>query len=617
MVDTSTFANNLVFFLNGTRVCRENVDPTMLLIDYLRLPEVGLTGTKLVCGEGGCGACTVVMAHKDRRTGQVVERPVNACLRPLCTVDGTMITTTEGLGSTYKGHLNPIQEKIADGNGSQCGYCTPGWVMTMYGLLRNNRRPTSQEVEDYFSGNLCRCKGYRSILNAMQLFVGDIALQDQAAGESIDPNAFPESRRLYFHRSGYEFYRPLELREVLELLQRYHATPSTVKLVNGNTSIAIYKREVYDPKVLIDVSQIVELTELDYRHADARIVIGGGITLTTLKSFLAEVIQSQDPVHTKGLVEMEARLARLAGEQVRGVGTVAGNIMLVKNHEAEGVPFTSDLFTVLATLGAVVVLRAADDPEQEQHFPILEMPPVDSFPSGFVITKVLIPFTSKGSMVQTYKVSRRLQNAHALVNAGFHCEFGLSTEVERATLIFGGIGRLPISAERTAAFLREKPWTRATYEAAVQVLREEIAAHIVPRLEDRVSTEYREALAEALFYKYFVYVEAPYYAREPLQSRMSPVTMNPGTPSYAIVRSMKAAFDLAAEYGNPGTPSYAVARSALIPGALTSSIQAPGAEGFRLLARQAILRMSRGRRVCCTLPMSTARARTACSVMAR
>src|SRR5713101_9602336 len=115
MVDTS----NLVFFLNGTLVCLENVDPTVLLIDYLRLPEVGLTGTKLVCGEGGCGACTVVMAHKDRGTGQVVERPVNACLRPLCGVDGTMITTTEGLGSTYTGHLNPIQEKIADGNRSE------------------------------------------------------------------------------------------------------------------------------------------------------------------------------------------------------------------------------------------------------------------------------------------------------------------------------------------------------------------------------------------------------------------------------------------------------------------------------------------------------------------
>jgi len=616
MIDTSTFANNLVFFLNGTRVCRENVDPTMLLIDYLRLPEVGLAGTKLVCGEGGCGACTVMMAHKDRRTGQVVERPVNACLRPLCTVDGTMITTTEGLGSMKTGHLNPIQEKIADGNGSQCGYCTPGWVMTMYGLLRNNRQPTSQEVEDYFSGNLCRCTGYRSILNAMQSFVGDIALQNQAAGESIDPNAFPfeESRRLHFHESDYEFYRPLELREVLELLQRYHATPSTVKLVNGNTSIAIYKREVYDPKVLIDVSQIVELTELGDGHADARIVIGGGITLTTLKSFLAEVIQSQDPVRTKGLVEMEAHLARVAGEQVRGVGTVAGNIMLVKNHEAEGVLFTYDLFTVLATLGAVVVLRAAGDPEQEQHFPILEMPPVDSFPSGFVITKVLVPFTSKGSMVQTYKVSRRLQNAHALVNAGFHCEFGPSTGVERATLVFGGIGRLPISAERTAAFLREKPWTRVTFEAAIQVLREEIAAHIVPKLEDGVSSEYREALAEALFYKYFVYVasqiapqevppdeisagqprmrpvsggthgyiEAPYYEGEALQSRISRVSMNPGTPSYAVARSMKAALDLAAEYGNPGTPSYAVARSALIPGALTSSIQFPGAKALRI-----------------------------------
>jgi len=590
MVDTSTLANNLVFFLNGTPVRLENVDPTVLLIDYLRSPKVGLTGTKLVCGEGGCGACTVVMAHKDRRTGQVVERPVNACLRPLCTVDGTMITTTEGLGSTHAGYLNPIQEKIADGNGSQCGYCTPGWVMTMYGLLRNNRRPTPQEVEDYFSGNLCRCTGYRSILNAMQSFVGDIALQDQAAGESIDPNAFPESRRLYFHGSGYEFYRPLELREVVELLQHYHATPSTVKLVNGNTSVAIYKREVYDPKVLIDVSQIVELTELGYRHADAGIVIGGGITLTALRSFITEVKKSQDPVRIKGLVEMEARLGRFASEQVRAVGTVAGNIMLVKNHEAEGLPFASDLFTVLATLGAVVVLRAADNPEQEQHFPILEMPPVDSFSSGFVITKVLIPFTSNGSIVQIYKVSRRLQNAHALVNAGFHCEFGSSTEIERATLIFGGLGRLPISAERTATFLREKPWSRATYEAAVQVLREEIVALIVPKPEDGVSIEYRKALAEALFYKYFVYVasqiapqeispeeisvgqqwvrpvssgihgyvEAPYYEGEPLQSRISLESMNPGTPSYAV------------------------ARKALMPDALRSSIQAPGAEAIRV-----------------------------------
>ena len=575
MVDTSVFNNDnhLEFFLNGTPVRLENVDPTMLLIDYLRSPQVGLTGTKLVCGEGGCGACTVVMVHKDRRTGQVIERPVNACLRPLCTVDGTMITTTEGLGSTYTGHLNPIQEKIAACNGSQCGYCTPGWVMTMYGLLRNNRKPTSQEVEDYFGGNLCRCTGYRSILNAMQSFASDSALQDQAAGQSIDPSAFPQSRRLHFQGSGYEYYRPLELREVLELLQQYHATPSTVKLVNGNTSIGIYKKEVYDPKVLIDVSQIVELTELGYMPDNTGIVVGGGTTISSLKSFIAEVIQSQDRIRTKGLVEMEARLERFAGEQVRGVATVAGNIMLVKNHESEGGPFTSDLFTVLATLGAVVVLRVADAPEQEQHFPILEMPSVNSFLSGFVITKVLIPFTNEKSIVQAYKVARRFQNARALVNAGFNCEFSPTTEVEQATLIFGGIGRLPINAERTATFLLGKPWSWATYEAADQVLREEVAALIIPKPEDGVSTEYRKALATALFYKYFVYVaqkiapqevpsdeisaaqpwerpissgihhyvQAPYYDGEPLQSRISSVSMNPGTPSYALARAASAA----------------------------------------------------------------------------
>src|SRR6185436_17640522 len=108
-------------------------------------------------------------------------RPINACLRPLCTLDGTAITTTEGLGS-LRTQLNPIQAAIADGNGSQCGFCTPGWVMTMYGVLRSNPRPTAQQVEDSFGRNLCRCTGYRPILDAMHSFAGNAALADQANG---------------------------------------------------------------------------------------------------------------------------------------------------------------------------------------------------------------------------------------------------------------------------------------------------------------------------------------------------------------------------------------------------------------------------------------------------
>ena len=118
---------------------------------------------------------------------------------------------------------------------------------------------------------------------------------------------------------------------------------------------------------------------------------------------------------TRGLVALENHLARVAGEQVRSAASVAGNIMLARNHEREGSPFPSDLMTVLGTLDATLVLRSPESPDQDQHVPILEIP-VDSFPDSFVITKILIPFNSKGTLVQTYKVARRLQNSHALVN---------------------------------------------------------------------------------------------------------------------------------------------------------------------------------------------------------
>ena len=565
---SAAYASDLTFVLNGKEVHLEHVDPTLLLIDYLRSMHVGLTGTKLVCGEGGCGACTVVIARKDRRTGQVVERPINACLHLSCMLDGTVITTTEGLGST-KTQLHPIQAAIADGNGSQCGFCTPGWVMTMYGLLRNTPQPTPQEVEDYFGGNLCRCTGYRPILDALQSFARDHSLAAQAAGQASAADDFQEPRPLYFEGGGYKYYRPLELSEVLNLLLEFHATQSNVKLLNGNTSIGIYKQDEYDPKVLIDVSQIIELTELGYQEdSDAGIVVGGGITIAALKDFLANVNKRHHSSRTRGLVAFEKHLARMAGEQVRSAASVAGNLMLAINHERQGTPFPSDLMTVLTALDATVVLRSPEEPEQDQHFPIWGIP-MDKFPRGFVIMKVLIPFTQKNTLVQTYKVARRLQNSHALVNAGFQCTFDPSTVVTGANLVFGGINRMVFRAAKTGSFLQGKPWTHATYKAAVKILRRDIEAALVPMPDDGVASEYRLGLAESLFFKYFVYVashiapqeipedeksagqpwvrpisrgkhgfvQAPYYQGEPLEQRTSSVSMHPGTMKYAMLRA--------------------------------------------------------------------------------
>ncbi|WP_156120389.1 2Fe-2S iron-sulfur cluster-binding protein [Neosynechococcus sphagnicola] len=185
-------ANQLVFWLNGDRMGLTNPDPTVLLVEYLH--SIGLTGTKVGCGQGGCGACTVMLSQLAPGTGRPVHRAVNACLRPLCAVDGMMVTTIEGIGNVHS-QLDPTQYLIAANNGTQCGFCTPGFVMNTHALLQQKPMASQQEIEDIFGGNLCRCTGYRPILQAMRTLAQDYeASQDNTPSCLIDP-AFPMQSR--------------------------------------------------------------------------------------------------------------------------------------------------------------------------------------------------------------------------------------------------------------------------------------------------------------------------------------------------------------------------------------------------------------------------------------
>ncbi|EFA09973.1 Xanthine dehydrogenase-like Protein [Tribolium castaneum] len=169
--------NVLVFFVNGKKIIDNQVDPEWTLLYYLRISVsfdddkwgVRLCGTKLGCGEGGCGACTVMVSKYDRINKKVIHLPVNACLAPVCSVHGQAVTTVEGIGST-RTRLHPVQERIAKAHGSQCGFCTPGIVMSMYTLLRNSPKPTMNDMEIAFQGNLCRCTGYRPIIEGYKTF---------------------------------------------------------------------------------------------------------------------------------------------------------------------------------------------------------------------------------------------------------------------------------------------------------------------------------------------------------------------------------------------------------------------------------------------------------------
>lgn len=497
----SEYSNTLSFYVNGEQHTVVNPDPTLLLVDYLRSPEVGLTGTKYGCGEGGCAACTVVEAKLDPSTGEVWERPVNSCLRPIVTLDGVAITTTEGIGSVRTG-LNPVQERIAAFNGSQCGYCTPGFVMNMYSLLRENQSPSAEEIESRFDGHICRCTGFRAILNAMQSFDGDEDAAHLGAQGPLSTDWLTPPRALHFSGSGQDYYKPLHLRDVLKMLSQYPVTANTVKLVNGNTSVGIYKKDVYFPSLLIDVSQISDLFEMDIK-ADG-LHIGAGRTMQDLLTLIEQAIESISPREDAGLIALQKHVHRIAGTQVRSVASLAGNTMLVKNHEFEGTPFPSDLFTCLTTLGGTISLVSPEHPVA-RTYTTLGLPAVDSFDHGFVMKKFFIPFTAADTYVQTYKVSRRYQNAHAVINAGFKFKTA-GTSIVKARMVFGGVGRIAIRAFTTELYLEGKEASSAVFAKALKILRYELKAQLIPMEDEGLSEQYRLSLALGIFQKYELYL---------------------------------------------------------------------------------------------------------------
>uniref|UniRef100_A0A3Q3EF27 2Fe-2S ferredoxin-type domain-containing protein n=1 Tax=Labrus bergylta TaxID=56723 RepID=A0A3Q3EF27_9LABR len=174
----------------GVNIVERNADPEMTLLTYLRR-KLGLTGTKLGCAEGGCGACTVMLSRYQTHTHHYA---VNACLAPLCSLHLVAVTTVEGIGSVAR-ELHPVQERIAMAHGSQCGFCTPGIVMSMYALLRNNPKPKMADVEEAFHGNLCRCTGYRPILEGYKTFT---VVRNTPTAEWRQPRCWPRKRRTGF-----------------------------------------------------------------------------------------------------------------------------------------------------------------------------------------------------------------------------------------------------------------------------------------------------------------------------------------------------------------------------------------------------------------------------------
>jgi xanthine dehydrogenase small subunit len=442
--------SSISFILNGQLTGIEfsgngEPGPTTTVLNYLRqLP--GHKGVKEGCAEGDCGACTVVLGELTG-DGRVRYRAVDSCLLFLPMIHGKHLVTVEHL-CAEDGTLHPVQEAMVETDGSQCGYCTPGFIMSMYALYNSCDQPSRAEIDDALAGNLCRCTGYRPIVEAAALACGRRMSGGSPDGEERTARLLASIPResLHLRRAEQQYFRPVSLGEAVTLKHRY---PDGTVLC-GATDVALRVTKNHEVlATVIDCSAVEELQRCD--DDGVSLVVGAGIVLTEL---MPRIRQEFPALH-----EM---LALFGSQQIRNLATLGGNLGTASP--------IGDTLPVLMACGARVVLESLNG---KRELPLRE------FFTGYrrtlrkpdeLITGVMLPKTAGGSVVKSYKVSKRRDLDIATVSAGMERTLDENGAVVSVILAYGGMAERPARAAGAEQFLLGKAWERPVIEEAMGLI---------------------------------------------------------------------------------------------------------------------------------------------------
>jgi len=459
------------FLLNDAEVTITEAGPADTLLDFLRLGR-RLTGTKEGCAEGDCGACTVLVGRLEG--GRLRYQPINACIRLLASCHGCHVVTVEHLRGA-NGGLHPVQQAMVDHHASQCGFCTPGFVMALYGLWMEDPAPSVLAIETALQGNLCRCTGYEPIVRA--------ALAALAAGGQAADRLAAEREaviaRLAAIPAGADVARGDERAVVpadTDALAAVLAGNPEATIVAGATDVGLWVTKALRP-----ISPAVFIGHLMKEIAVTadEIRIGAGVTYS---EFL--------PVVERCLPEAADYLLRIGGWQVRNAGTIGGNI-------ANGSPI-GETPPLLIALGARIVLRRG---EVRRELPLeaffIDYGSQDRRPGEF-IEAIVIPRPGP-ARVAAYKVSKRAHSDISAVSAGFWLREA-GGMIEDVRVAFGGMAGTPRRAPAAEAALRGQPFAAASFEAAARA----VARDFEPLTDWRATDRYRRLVAANLFRRFWL-----------------------------------------------------------------------------------------------------------------
>lgn len=462
--------SRIKFILDGKLIELADVDPTRTVLQYLR-EDLRRTGSKEGCAEGDCGACTVVLAEPGPHGVRL--QAVNSCIQFLPSLHGKQLITVESLRQE-DGSLHPVQQAMVDCHGSQCGFCTPGFVMSLFALYHNQSKPSRTEIDDALAGNLCRCTGYRPIVAAASAMYDKPAASSEPLRQELLQQLDAEDT-LQLEHGTRRFFAPTTSAELATLLAQH---PGAI-LLAGGTDVGLWvtkQHRVLD--TVIYTGRVRELKRLDVNNT--HIEIGAAVSLTDAM----QIILRHYP-------QLDELLHRFASPPIRNAGTLGGNV-------ANGSPI-GDSMPALMVAGTTLVLQSAAG---ERELPIQEFYigyQQKDLRDGEFLARINIPLPDKNAVLHSYKVSKRFDQDISAVCAAFWLQLD-GKRVAAFRMACGGVAATVKRASHCEAALRGQDWSETAVTAASAALADDFA----PISDMRASAAYRLRVLQNLLRRFYL-----------------------------------------------------------------------------------------------------------------
>ncbi|MES2049675.1 MAG: xanthine dehydrogenase small subunit [Pseudomonadota bacterium] len=464
------------FYFQGQIQQVNDVAPTQTILQHLR-EDLHCTGTKEGCAEGDCGACTVVIG--EMKDGKVEMKSVNSCIQFMPTLDGKALFTVEDL-KLGDGAMHPVQQALVECHGSQCGFCTPGFAMSLWSLYLKKdgekSTPCRKEIDETLSGNLCRCTGYRPIIDAAKRMgeLPDVSFDKAALASSLQ--ALQRSEMFIYQQGEQTFYAPRTLQELVQI----RAAKPQACILSGSTDIGLWvTKQMRDLGDIIYVREVKELNNIV--ETEGQIEIGAGVNLNDAYAAVCRHYPDE-------LTEM---WQRFASQPIRNTGTLGGSV-------ANGSPI-GDSAPWMIALGAEIILRGTNG----QRVLLLENFYLDymkkDMQPGEFVEAVRIPLPRAKVSFRTYKLAKRYDQDISAVCAAYAITLD-GDFISDAHIAYGGMAATSKRAPKAEAALNGQLWNEATLKNAMAMLAQDYA----PLSDMRASSEYRMKTAQNLLRRFWL-----------------------------------------------------------------------------------------------------------------